>query len=123
MNASVQFYWLVIGILGVWRVTHLIAVEDGPWRLFARLRHIAAGGQWGTLLGCFYCLSLWVAALFALAMAGGKGEIAGLWLALSGGAVVLERLTSSLGSASSEPPALFHEEEGETDGLLRKDDP
>lgn len=120
-----QLYWLVIGILGVWRLTHLIAIEDGPWRVMARLRQSAAAGQWGTLLGCFYCLSLWVAALFALVMADSKSEIAGLWLALSGGAVVLERMTTRPGSASSQSPALFHEEEEEekADGLLRKDYP
>ena len=118
-----QVYWLVIGILGVWRLTHLIAIEDGPWRVMARLRQIAVAGQWGTLLGCFYCLSLWVAALFAVLMADSKGEIAGLWLALSGGAAVLERITSRPGSVSSESPALFHEDEEKADGLLRKDYP
>jgi len=37
-----------------------------------RLRRLAGGGFWGGLLDCFYCLSLWVAAPFAV-LIGGDG--------------------------------------------------
>lgn len=81
-------------VLGVWRVTHLLAAEDGPFDLLARLRRSLGKGFWGQLMDCFYCLSLWVAAPFALILEPGwKGR--GLaWLALSGGALLLERATS-----------------------------
>ncbi|HTE18679.1 MAG TPA: hypothetical protein VK689_09910, partial [Armatimonadota bacterium] len=64
-------YALVVGVLCVWRVTHLLAVEDGPWMAAARLRRLAGTGFWGGLAGCFYCLSLWIAAPVAAVLAGG----------------------------------------------------
>src|ERR1035438_7929939 len=58
-------YSLVLGILAVWRVTHLLNGEDGPWEIFVRLRKLAGAGFWGELLDCFYCLSLWISLPFA----------------------------------------------------------
>jgi hypothetical protein len=51
------FYRLLLGILAVWRITHLLNAEDGPWEVVVRLRRIAGEGFWGQLLDCFYCLS------------------------------------------------------------------
>lgn len=83
----------LLGVLCVWRLTHLIAVEDGPLDAFRRLRSAAGTGFWGTLTGCFYCLSLWLAAPVAWAIAD-SWRMRGLaWLALSGGAILLERVT------------------------------
>ena len=56
---------LVIATLAVWRVTHLFWGEDGPWNLFVRLRRLVGDGFFGSLLDCFYCLSLWMAAPLA----------------------------------------------------------
>ena len=33
-----RFYDLILGILGVWRITHLLQAEDGPWDLVVQLR-------------------------------------------------------------------------------------
>lgn len=83
---------VVVGILVTWRVTHLVVAEDGPWNIVARLRGAAGAGFWGQLMDCFYCASLWV----AFPVAGWIGEEWGarllLWPALSGGAILLERL-------------------------------
>lgn len=87
-----RWYWLGLGILGVWRVTHLLAAEDGPWDLIVRVRRAAGNGFLGKLLDCFYCLSLWVAAPFALWIGTGWQERVLLWPALSGAAILLERL-------------------------------
>jgi hypothetical protein len=87
-------YWLALGILGVWRVTILLNAEDGPADLLARLRRFVGPGPAGRLLDCFHCLSLWVAIPFALGICQGWGERIVFWLALSGGAIVLERLTT-----------------------------
>jgi hypothetical protein len=88
-----SFYWFLLGVLGVWRLTHLLVAEDGPWRSFARLREVAAGEFWGGVLDCFYCLSLWVAVPVALLI----GETL-LEQALLAGAVraaiLLERATA-----------------------------
>ena len=83
---------LVLALLAVWRVTHLLAREDGPGQVLARLRARLGWGFWGPLRDCFLCLSVWVAAPFAQFVARGLVETAVAWLALSGGACLLERL-------------------------------
>lgn len=113
-----RFYWLVIGILAVWRITHLFNAEDGPWDLLVRLRRWVGAGFWGSLLDCFYCLSLWMAAPFAFFLGEGWKERILLWLALSGGASLLERLTKERNVV---PPAQFFEDEINENGLLRKE--
>ncbi len=111
-----RFYWLVIGILAVWRVTHLFQAEDGPWDLIVRFRLWIGSGFWGKLLGCFYCLSLWISAPMAGLLGEAWVEKVTLWFALSAGAIVIERLTSH---EARVPPALYYEDPEETDGLLR----
>ncbi len=86
------FYGFILGVLGVWRVTHLLNAEDGPWEVFVRLRKFAGSSIWGEMLDCFYCLSLWVSAPFARLLSSRGRERALLWLALSGGAILLERI-------------------------------
>ena len=87
--------WLkiLLGILCVWRITHLLSAEDGPWLLFVRLRSAFGAGLWGQLLGCFYCLSLYVSAPIAFELGGGWKQRLLLWPALSAGAILLERIT------------------------------
>jgi hypothetical protein len=94
MKVKMEFYWLVLGILGVWRITHLLQAEDGPWDLVIRLRRKAGEGFWAKLLDCFYCLSLWIAAPFALCLGEDLRERLLLWLAFSAGAILLERFTN-----------------------------
>ncbi|MBF6594535.1 MAG: DUF1360 domain-containing protein [Thermaceae bacterium] len=84
---------ILLGTLAVWRVTHLLQAEDGPWNLGLRLRQAAESGFWGQLLDCFYCLSLWVAVPVSLLLAPGWREGVLLWLGLSGGAILLQRLS------------------------------
>ncbi|HWF93022.1 MAG TPA: hypothetical protein VN684_12105 [Terriglobales bacterium] len=112
--------WLIVGTLGVWRVTHLLAAEDGPWDLMSRLRKIAGDGWWAGLLDCFYCLSMWTAAVFAIILGANWREKVLLWPALSGAAILLERAT-----AREERPATARyveavEPAGDEDALLRR---
>jgi hypothetical protein len=104
---ELNFLWLTIAILGVWRITHLLAVEDGPADLFVRLRRAVGNGFWGGLLDCFHCLSVWVAAPFAACLVNDWQEWILLWLALSGGACLLERMASR-----NDPPGVeYYEDE------------
>ena len=112
-----RFYWLVLGVLCVWRVTHLLNAEDGPWHIIVRLRRFAGNGFWGELLDCFYCLSLWIAAPFAVLLGNSTKERAFLWLALSAAAILLERLTAR---TQDLPPAIVFEDQ-ENHNVLRKD--
>jgi hypothetical protein len=99
-----RFYWLALGVLGVWRVTHLFAAEDGPWYVLAHLRRALGSGFWGELMACFYCLSLWVAAPMAACLGESWPERLLLWPALSAGAILLER-------AIEVEPAIYKEDE------------
>lgn len=112
-----MIYWCIIGTLSVWRVTHLLAAEDGPWQFVVRLRRQAGEGFFGELLDCFYCLSLWIAAPVAWAIAGSWKERVLLWLTLSGGAILLERMTDRSGVVAAQ----YYEEPEDKDGMLRKE--
>jgi hypothetical protein len=93
-----RFYWLVLGTLAVWRITHLLAYEDGPWDLVLRLRKAAGTGFLGQMMDCFNCLSMWVSLPFTLVIAGDWREGLLLWPALSGAAILIERITNSKGN-------------------------
>lgn len=84
----------LIYVLGVWRVTHLLAAEDGPFDAIIRLRRALGKGFWGRLMDCFYCTSLWVSVPFGWHLGSTWEQRIMLWLALSGGAILLERATT-----------------------------
>ncbi|HEY4011949.1 MAG TPA: DUF1360 domain-containing protein [Polyangiaceae bacterium] len=86
-------YWLVLGVLATWRVTHFLQAEDGPAEVVVRLRRVVGDGFVGKLLDCFYCLSFWVAIPLAMALSPAWRERFFLTLALSAGAILLERAT------------------------------
>jgi hypothetical protein len=113
-----NFYWLAVAILAVWRITHLLQAEDGPWEIVVRLRRRAGDRFWGKLLDCFYCLSVWVAFPVSIGLAARWQDVILLWPALSGGAILLERAT---GTRSQPAAALYYESppQGEDDGVLR----
>lgn len=90
MNSALRF---ALAALAVWRVTHLIANESGPWDIFLRLRRSAGQGTLAELVSCFYCLSIWISLLFVWFVTGGVVERIVTWLALSGAAILLERVT------------------------------
>jgi hypothetical protein len=111
-----DFYWLVLGILATWRLTHLIQAEDGPGEILVRLRRALGHGFWGKLCDCFYCLSMWLALPLAFALAATFRERLLLWPALSAGAILLERATNR-----SALPALYYEDqEHDPHDLLRR---
>ena len=88
-------YRFMLGLLTVWRITHLLHAEDGPWDIVVHLRRKAGNGFWGKLLDCFYCLSLWVAAPLAFLLGASWWERALLWPSLSAGASLLEQATNT----------------------------
>ena len=87
-------WWVrfVLAVLATWRVTHLLANEDGPADLVVRFRARLGHGLAGSLMDCFHCLSLWISAAAALFVS--RQPLAWLftWLALSGAACLLQRL-------------------------------
>ena len=97
---------LVVGILGVWRITHLVVAEDGPWDVIVWLRERAGASRWGELMDCFKCLSIWVAVPFAVMLTGPWSKRIAFLPALSAGAIVLHeaqhRSTDDSAAADSE---------------------
>ena len=104
----------VLVSLAVWRVTHLLAEEDGPGDVVVRLRTRLGDSIAGRVMDCFFCLSLWIAAPFAVLLAGDVVTWGLMWLALSGAACLLQRATDSHRSTE------FHDQEGSgSDVVLR----
>jgi hypothetical protein len=84
----------IILIVVVWRLTHLIGSEDGPFDLIIKLRRAAGDSFLGKLMDCFYCLSIWIGLLAASSTAANFNELVLLTLYYSGGSIVLEKLTN-----------------------------
>jgi hypothetical protein len=106
-----DFCRLLVAILCCWRLTHLLQAEDGPWDVSLHIRGMAGDGFFGRLLDCFYCLSLWIALPLAWAIDPEAKDLALLWPAVSGGAILLERWTSRPDRDSETPQAEFTEDD------------
>ena len=86
-----NFYWLILGVLAVWRISYLLASESGPWGAIELFRHQLGNGFWRELLSCLYCVSVWVALPFAFLLGESWKQRLMLWPALSAGAIIVER--------------------------------
>ena len=82
-----------VASLGTWRLTHLLAEEDGPGDVVVRVRAALGEGAAGELMDCFYCLSVWVAAPVSLAVTRRRRDVPLAWLGLSAAACLIERFT------------------------------
>ena len=109
MEDKQLIFHFILATLVTWRITHLIAKEDGPGQIIFFIRKWLGQGFWGQLTDCFNCLSIWVAAPLAFF----TGESAALrimvWLSLSGAAMIIEKYLP-------EPLTLVEEEK--KNGLL-----
>jgi hypothetical protein len=92
-----------VGSLATWRLTHLLAEEDGPGDMVVRVRAALGDGPAGELMDCFYCLSVWVAAPMSLAVARRGRDVPLTWLGLSGAACLLERFFTVPGTVKNTP--------------------
>ena len=107
----------IVAALAVWRVTHLLHAEDGPFDVFAHLRRWIGHGAWGKMFDCFYCLSVWVAAPLACAIGAGWKDRALAWPAISGAAILLQRAASP---QAKQARLWFEEEEMEEELETRR---
>lgn len=102
-------FLFIVQSVAVWRITHLLSKEDGPFDIIFRLRKAAGAGFFGSLLDCFYCTSIWVALPFGIWAVNQWPEKFLYWAAFSGAACLLERATEKKNDKSDEP--IFFEEE------------
>lgn len=110
-------FWprLILAVLATWRITHLLASEDGPMGWIARFRASMGGSVAGRLMDCFYCLSFWVAAPIAFWISTRPLDWLLAWLALSGAACLCERI----GGAEVIMQPMPEDSRGDDDGMLR----
>jgi hypothetical protein len=98
-----------LAALAAWRITHLLAAEDGPAAVVAKARSRLGSGPAGELADCFGCLSMWVTIPLIPFVTRRRAEAPVCWLALSGAAFLLERLSGepetvlTLPAAEEEP--------------------
>jgi hypothetical protein len=116
---SLSNFWIkfVLAVLATWRITHLLASEDGPGDIIVRFRALLGQSLAGKLMDCFYCLSLWIAAPIAFYVSRQWLDCPLIWLALSGAACLLERLGRD--PIVMEPISQVQIEEGDDDHVLR----
>jgi Protein of unknown function (DUF1360) len=92
----------VLASQATWRLTHLLAEEDGPGDVVVRARARLGDTPAGALMDCFNCLSIWVAAPLSLTVSQRPRRSVVGWLAVSGAACLAEALTRGDGAV---PPA------------------
>ncbi len=107
----------VLAVLATWRVTHLLANEDGPADLIFRFRALLGESLAGRLMDCFNCLSLWIAAPAAGFVTRRPMEWLFTWLALSGAACLLQRIVKEPETMQPVPQSA----EGEMNHVLRSE--
>jgi hypothetical protein len=90
-----QSHRFVVAALATWRLTHLLAEEDGPGDVVVRARSHLGAGPLGGLMDCFQCLSVWVAAPVSVGLTRNRRPDLVVWLALSGAACLLEQATGA----------------------------
>lgn len=99
----------LLAALATWRLAFLLAREDGPWRIFARLRNKLDVSFFRQLLGCVKCAGMWVSIPFAFFVRGDWAELVVIWLALAGVTALIDEW--------ARPP--FEWQETKSDELLR----
>ena len=81
-------------VIVVWRITHLLSAEDGPFDLVFKCRKALGNSFLGKLMDCFYCLSIWIGLLAALYAGRTIMQIVLLCFYYSGASILLEKLTN-----------------------------
>lgn len=108
---SVIWFRFLVAALATWRLSFLVAREDGPWRLFAHIRRAGNRMGIGRALECTKCLSVWFAAPLAWFVGGSIWQMVVVWLGLSGVTVLVDEWTR--------PP--FEWKESSENELLRRE--
>lgn len=90
MERALEF---VLAVLATYRISTLIALDDGPFDILARMREEIGQETWvGRGLHCPICIGFWVALAAAAAMPDMTLQMVGLWwLAIAGGSAWLYR--------------------------------
>lgn len=83
----------VVALLGVYRLSHMIAMEDGPFDVFALARDSVGQASWvGRGLHCPLCISFWLSLPMSWVIVPDVDALAFTWLGLAGACLMLHRL-------------------------------
>jgi hypothetical protein len=99
MNQTQFCINFVLAVLATWRVTHLIAYEDGPADLVVRLRIALGASLLGKLMDCFKCISVWIALPAAFFVTRNPLTWLFVWLGLSGAVCLLQSMREPVEAA------------------------
>ena len=94
LTVRASAFRFALASLATWRLTHLLAEEDGPADAVVRLRQRVGDGALGAAMDCFHCASVWIGAVHAPAVTRRRRDLPLVALALSGAACLLERATT-----------------------------
>lgn len=102
-------FHFILAALAAWRVSFLIARENGPGSVIAKFRQALGSSGKGSAMACVKCVGMWIAFPFAFFVGGTLLELGVIWLALAGVTALIDEWTK--------PP--FEWQEGKPDELLR----
>jgi Protein of unknown function (DUF1360) len=92
--AAIELLKYFVIVIVVWRITHLLNEEDGPFDIIYKVRKFLGNGFAGKLMDCFYCLSIWIGLIFAIFFSEKFFELLIMCLYYSGTAILLEKFTN-----------------------------
>jgi hypothetical protein len=96
--------WLLLTVLAVWRLTALVTYEEGPFGIFVAVRRGLVRVGMARLMGCFYCLSLWISCAAVLVFPVDRNTPLVI-LAVAGAVAIIERALTGSPTSGAEQEA------------------
>lgn len=97
-----EWFWLVISILTVWRLTYMLCYEAGLFDILSKIRKIFYQINLGKLIDCFHCTAVWVSFICTLLVYKPTFKSLFLFLAIAGGASIIEKIISHISISKEE---------------------
>lgn len=97
-------FHFLIAVLATWRISHLLSREDGPFDILFRVKKQLGHGFFGSLLDCFYCLSIWISVPFGIWTGNSILEKIIYCIGISGAACIIQKFIDK-----QQPPPFFEE--------------
>lgn len=88
------FIYYILSVFAIWRIAYMITKEDGPFNIFTNLQNFLYKINiqfFIKLTECFYCLSIWISAIFSVFLANNILEFILYTLSLSTLSIIVEK--------------------------------
>ena len=83
---------VILGILGAYRFSFMLAQEDGPFDIFSKWRGYIGQRTWfGRGMHCTLCISFWVSLLAAFFASDSWSMVIPYWMGIAGAVLVMHR--------------------------------